>query len=310
VTPRHCLVSLSLIVLAAAALAAESPPRKKVLVIGIDGCRPDALKAARTPNLDRLIRDGVLVENTEIIGDRPTGSDTISGPGWSSILTGVWADKHGVKDNEFRGANYREYPHFFRRLKDARSDAVTVSVVSWPPIHERIVSAADVSLALLGETKDYAKADARVAAEAKRLLVEKNPDALFVYFGNVDETGHKTGFHPAVPEYRQAIEDVDRHIGEVLESIRSRATYGDEDWLVLVCTDHGGRGTGHGDGHAFPEIRMVFLIISGPSAKREPVRENTYLVDVAATALSHLGVALQPEWKLDGRPVGLKGHRD
>ena len=30
---------------------AEDPPSKKVLIIGIDGCRPDALLAAKTPNL-------------------------------------------------------------------------------------------------------------------------------------------------------------------------------------------------------------------------------------------------------------------
>ena len=302
------LTSLSLLLLTSAAVAAESPPHKKVLVIGIDGCRSDALKSAETPNLDRLIREGVLVENTEIIGERPTGSDTISGPGWSSILTGVWADKHGVTDNEFQGANYREYPHFFRRLKDARPDAATASLVSWPPIHERIVTAADVSKALLGETKDYVAADKRVAAEASRLLAEQNPDAVFVYFGNVDETGHKAGFHPTITEYREAIEEVDRHVGTVLESIRSRANYPQEDWLVLVCTDHGGRGTGHGDGHAFPEIRTVFLIISGPSVEREPIRQNTFLVDVVATALKHLGVTIQAEWKLDGQPVGLRIH--
>jgi hypothetical protein len=43
----------------------------------------------------------------------------LAGPGWSSFLTGVWADKHGVNDNTFRGQNYDEYPHFFVHLKRA-----------------------------------------------------------------------------------------------------------------------------------------------------------------------------------------------
>jgi hypothetical protein len=123
---------------------AQSPANNKVLILGIDGCRTDALRRANTPNLDQLIREGAMADTTSVVAERDTGADTVSGPSWSSILTGVWTDKHGVKDNSFRGANYDEYPHFFRRLKDARPGAVTVSLVDWAPIHDKIVSAADV----------------------------------------------------------------------------------------------------------------------------------------------------------------------
>ena len=91
-------------------LPAQQPGPQRVLMIGIDGVRPDALAAARTPNLDRLIRTGAFTDTTQILGTRYSKNDTISGPGWSSILTGVWADKHGVHDNEFTGKNYRMLP--------------------------------------------------------------------------------------------------------------------------------------------------------------------------------------------------------
>ena len=74
---------------------------KKLLLIGIDGCRFDALRSANAPHLDGLIADGVAFEPIRIFPERYREADTISGPGWSSILTGVWADKHGVLDNEF-----------------------------------------------------------------------------------------------------------------------------------------------------------------------------------------------------------------
>ncbi len=76
--------------------------------------------------------------------------------------------------------------------------------------------------------------------------------------------------------------------------------------MILVCTDHGGRGTNHGGGHLFPEVRTVFLIVSGPSAARGRIDQPTQQVDVPATALTHLGVELDPAWKLDGRAVGLR----
>lgn len=285
---------------------AEAAPRKKVLVIGIDGCRTDALLAADAPNLDALIADGAFCDDVRILGPRDTGSDTVSGPGWSSLMTGVWADKHGVLNNRFQGANYTEYPHFFRRLKDARPEAFTASIEDWGMIHKHIVSAADLNADLTSKEKDHAGDDKRVAALAVTTLAERNPEAMFVYFGNVDETGHRKGFHPRVPEYIQAIEDTDKHIGTLLTAMRGRKTAADEDWLVLVCTDHGGAGTDHSKGHTQPEVTTVFMIVSGPAAKRGKLAGPAYLVDVPATALTHLGVAIDPAWKWDGRAVGLK----
>ena len=64
-----------------------------VLVIGVDGLRPDALAAASTPTFDALISNGTYSSNA-------TTSDlTFSGPGWSDLLHGVHRDRHGVATN-------------------------------------------------------------------------------------------------------------------------------------------------------------------------------------------------------------------
>jgi predicted AlkP superfamily pyrophosphatase or phosphodiesterase len=290
------------------ASSAEPSPRvPKVLMVGIDGCRFDAVLAADAPHLDGLVAEGAFADNTLILGPRYEGNDTISGPGWSSLLTGVWADKHGVDDNDFKQPKLRDFPHFFTRLKQARPQAYTLSLVSWPPIHQHIVSGADVTAALtVPGDKQYALGDRLVKLEAVRLLTETDPTAVFVYFGNVDEAGHQHGFHPSVPEYRQAIERTDAHLGDVLEAMRGRATFRQEDWLVLVSSDHGGQGTGHGGGHKIPEILHSFLIVSGATAQRGKITDQTYLVDVPVTALAHLGVRCEPAWQLDGQPRGLR----
>jgi len=127
-----------------------------------------------------------------------------------------------------------------------------------------------------------------------------------VYFGSVDESGHKVGFHPSVNLYVAAIEVVDGQVGQLLKAIDSRPSRAAENWLILVSTDHGGKGTGHGDGHKVPEICTVFLIVSGPAAQQGKIEKQTYLVDLPVTALVHLGVKIDPAWKLDGQAVGLK----
>ncbi|HVU86520.1 MAG TPA: alkaline phosphatase family protein [Pirellulales bacterium] len=301
-----CLVVSFMAGVLAPAAGAANAKTKKVLFLGIDGCRFDSIQAANAPHLDRLMAEGCYDADCQILGDRYQGNDTISGPGWSSILTGVWADKHGVLDNDFKVKHYEEYPHFFARLKEKRPDAVTVSIVSWIPIQQHIVSAADVRELYPPVGKDYVRADEMAAKSAVKHLTEADPTVLFLYIGQVDETGHKDGFHPTVPSYIQAIENADRYIGMVVDAVHARKTFDKEDWLVLVTADHGGKGTGHGGGHNVPEIRNSFVIVSGPDAKRGPLDETTYLVDVPVTALTFLGVAIDPAWHLDGRPIGLK----
>jgi predicted AlkP superfamily pyrophosphatase or phosphodiesterase len=302
--PNRFLLAVAVCLGTAVAAAGE----RKVLLIGIDGCRPDAIDKAATPHLDRLIRGGVMSRNTSILGPRPTGSDTVSGPGWSSIFTGVWADKHGVKDNEFAGKNYHRYPHFFTLLRRAQPNAVTASFCDWKPVHDHILSDATVAEGVTDDLKgaeQWAAADERLARSAATYLRELNPDAVCVYFGHVDETGHAKGFHPSVPEYVAAIERVDSYVGELLAAIDARPTAKDEEWLVIVTTDHGGEGLRHGDGHDVEEIRRVFLIASGPGVKDPGTERQTYLVDAVPTALAWLGVKIDLAWGLDGTPFGV-----
>jgi predicted AlkP superfamily pyrophosphatase or phosphodiesterase len=285
-------------------------PVKKVLYIGIDGTRFDAIERAATPNLDALIANGTHSPTCLILGPRYQKNDTISGAGWSSTLTGVWADKHGVHDNSFQGRKYDAFPHFFARLKEVRPEAKTASFVTWKPIAEYITSAADVSeqfeeKAKGGTVDDYDRYDTQATDAAAKHLTESNPDAVFLYIGQVDVAGHTHGFHPSVPEYVAAIERADKLVGRALAAVKRRKTFADEDWLVVVTSDHGGQGKGHGGGHKIPEILNSFLIVSGPAAKRGTFDEQVYLVDAPVTVLAHLGVKPNEAWKLDGRVVGL-----
>lgn len=304
------LLAFALLALGPVLGIANDSPSRHVLLIGVDGCRPDALQAAKTPNLDKLTSGGLLSLNTSILGPRPTSNDTISGPGWSSIFTGVWSDKHGVIDNSFKGSNYADFPHFFARIREVRPDAVTGSFSDWPPIADNIVSAATVKESpppgKEGGADGYRLGDIEVTKKAVEFLKSHDPVAMCVYLGQIDETGHAKGFHPSVPEYVAAIERVDAHIGEVLAAVAARPDIKNEEWLVIVTTDHGGAGTGHGDGQQNPDIRQVFLIVSGSHLDKTDAERQTFIVDGVATALTWLNIPLDPAWKIDGAPYGLK----
>ncbi len=106
---------------------------KKVLIIGIDGCRSDALQIANTPNLNALINNGIY--SPDALND----DITISGPGWSANLCGVWSNKHQVTDNTFIGDNYANYPSIFRHIEEFNNNLHTVSICNWAPINDYIV---------------------------------------------------------------------------------------------------------------------------------------------------------------------------
>lgn len=235
---------------------------KKVLIIGIDGARSDALVAANTPAIEGLI------ENAIYCPDALNEDITISGPGWSAILCGVWSEKHLVTGNDFNGNDYANYPSFIKRAEDYDSDLHTVSFCHWGPINDHIIQdAADFKLNF--------GSDQEVADQAANYLSVNDPDIVFLHFDDVDHAGHSSGFSPANPTYLTAIEVVDGLIGQVLTALENRPDYEEEDWLILVTTDHGGQGSGHG-GTSFPH-QNVFIIASGKHIQPTVIRrDSTY----------------------------------
>ena len=300
-----CLFLLAVLVPPSSTLQ-SAEHNKYVLAIGIDGLRTDALDAAKTPNIDALKANGSFSNACKILGPRYQKNDTISGPGWTSYLTGVWADKHGVHDNKFGGRKISRYPHFFNLVKQQFPDYRTASFVDWYPIDKYVVTKADVRVGYEAHGSDgYTVFDQHIADRAVKVLAEQDVRASMVYFGATDENGHRFGFHPSVPQYMKSIEKVDQHVGRLIEAIKSRPTYAREDWLILISSDHGGEGKGHGSGHQVPNIHNIYLIVSGASAAKGEFQQQVYLVDLVATALKHLDVPFQPQWQLDGKPVGL-----
>ncbi len=274
----------------------------KVLLIGIDGVRPDVLAEVATPNIDALAAAGWYTDQAR------TTTPSVSGPSWSSMLTGVWPEKHGVTNNNFTGRDYATYPSFLMRVEAARPELATFAALDWVPLAELesepgpvLPAAIDVREVVDGYDLGWPEADGEIAARAARHLGEADPDAMFVYFGHPDETSHRHGSIGA--EYRDAIALADTHVGMVVDAMRARPTFADEDWLVLMSTDHGRRADG-GHGGDSPEEMTIFILASGPATEGWPPPGPAFIVDVAATALDHLGIEIDPDRGLDGVPLG------
>lgn len=276
-------------------LILDSNAQNKVLIIGIDGCRPDAMLAANTPNLDLLWKNGAYTFSAQ--------TDPISSSGicWTAMLTGVWHEKHKVISDEYKNPNIEEYPHFFHRVKEQKPELKTYSVVNWAPLH-KIIQKGDADIA------NYLLTDEKVTKRVADLLQNDNPDVLFVQLDEVDGAGHKYDYVPESKKYLEAIEKADTLVGKMLEAIKKRKTCRKENWLILVSTDHGGSNKGHGKD--IPEHTTIFYIASGKDAKKGEVKEQVNVIDVAVTAMYYLGIQIKESWNLDGKVVGLLLYRN
>jgi predicted AlkP superfamily pyrophosphatase or phosphodiesterase len=299
----------------------------KVLVVGMDGLRFDRLplpqppaggtpislrSPSHAPVLHGLMASGAfgtsLLPYGEADGQAEHGPSTSmaytdSGPGWSSILTGVWPDRHGVTGNDFAGADYARYPDFLTRAATSRPGLRTAAAVSWPALVRRgtLGAAIDRRRRYNGERRGYRTADRRVARTALRWLTKHDPDVVFVYFGATDEAGHATG--PLSPAYDRALLAQDAHLGRLLAAIDARRTdprRSAEHWTVLVTTDHGHLDTGGHGGDSRAE-REVFVVLAEPGRTDGTRLDSPRLIDIAPTVLDRLGIPVDPAWGLQGR---------
>ncbi|MCL7985822.1 MAG: alkaline phosphatase family protein [marine benthic group bacterium] len=282
-----------------ATVQAQSVTDARVLVVGIDGVRVDMLARADTPVLDSLAESGFFSDEAK------TRVRTVSGPGWSSMLTGVRTAKHGVDSNDFSGNRYADWPDFLTRLEAARPELGTFAVLDWPPLGTTdsggplISDAIDHKLNFDGEADGYDHADSMSVVAAAEHLRSGDVHAAFVYLGDPDVVSHATdSFSDA---YRASIETADTRLGLLLAALRARPGYERENWLILVSTDHGRNDAG-GHGGNSPSETTIFFLAAGPSVTPHRTDCPPEIVDVAATALAHMGIVAEG---LDGKPRGL-----
>lgn len=260
----------------------------RLLFVGIDGVRSDALQVAQAPMIDLLRRHGAWTYEAN------TQSETVadSSAGWSTLYAGVGATLHGVLDNASAGDRDWSYPTFAWRLRHEHGHAGMMAA-QWAPA-ARALHEPDAFEEILGGD------GAQVAAGLSAAL-RGSPRAVYLtHFDDVDHEGHATGFSPSNPRYVAAIEGVDGFIGELLDAILARPTLASEDWLFVVATDHGGEGTSHGPRDR-PNQRIPFVVASARGPVGQFLTRDVQQVDVAPTIFAHFGVTPSPSWRLTGQ---------
>lgn len=312
--------SLGLITCVAVSHAAPLPPPDapqanphKALLIGVDGLQYEklrqAIKQGMAPNLARLQLAKSYVGG---IDGTTTEQTTGSGPGWTTILTGSWVDRHKVPSNNDEWRN--QAPSVFKQLKLAAPQRKTASIVSWNTINHNFTD--DIANGYIDLAVDCAEDDQCVADKTGEELEHGQSDLVFVHLDETDTVGHRDGFSPA---YQQAIQSVDNHVGQLLAALsRRQVTHPQENWLVIVAPDHGRRlPDGHDHGKQTLSEKTTFIALNKPGNAQltapiahptNPAHKGLYgyasQADITPTLLAHLGaLPAAAQYSMDGLPL-------
>ena len=273
----------------------ELPSARKsdhVVIISIDGLRPDAIGKFGARTLQRLMREGSYSLTAQTI----LPSKTL--PSHTSMLTGVDADEHGITWNSdetdehghvnvptvfglAKAAGY-ETAAFFSKTKFHHLEAPgTIDYVKSPG--SGFLQGKYSWRQTVGYVEDYLESE------------REAPHLMFVHIGETDYAGHMYGWMSRV--YHQAVLEADRAVAEIIDEANDR--FGGGNYTLIVTADHGGHGRDHGSSD--PRDTTIPWIVWGKGVTPGTALPAIRTMDTAATALWILGVDTPANWI--GTPV-------
>lgn len=293
---------------------------KKVVFVIVDGISTDMLQKAPTPFLDSIANTGSYTK--AYVGGKKGGysqTPTISAVGYSSLLTGTWVNKHNVYGNSIKKPNYN-YPTIFKVFKDQYPSKKTAIFSTWLDNRTKLIEGesetknVELDYAFDGleiDTINYPhdaykqyikKIDNDVADDAARYIKTDAPDLSWVYLEYTDDVGHGLGDSPQLDD---AITYEDALVGKIWNAIKIREAKFNEDWLLVVTTDHGrSPKDGRHHGGQTDRERATWIVTNEKNTNNYFKNETLAITDIYPTMLRFLNIDVSKDiaYEIDGTP--------
>ncbi len=253
----------------------------RVVILSIDGLRPDAISLAPMPNLLKLMQSGAYSLSAQTV------YPSLTLIAHASMLSGLCPAKHGVDWNDYlpergyaRGTDLFDLAHAAGLKTYMYVTKKKLTQVTEPSSLDKFVFVNDRDTVLMD-----------------RLLEEFPQDfnVLFIHFGITDGMGHSYGW--LSPQQLSVLFRADEALGQFLKELDARNLR--NDTLIIVTADHGGHASTHGSNS--PEDMTIPWVAAGPGIAPKQLTSFIQTTDTAATAAFALGLSIPPEW--DGAPV-------
>ncbi len=249
----------------------------KVILISIDGMRPDGLLQCGNPFVDVLLKESSYCLSGKAV------YPSVTLPCHMSMFHSVPPERHGITTNLYT-PQVRPVSGLFEQLHNAGK--VSAMFYGWEELRD-IGRPGSLSWASYINCFSEEHTDGILTDRALECIDKHHPDFVFLYMVETDDKGgHGVGWmSETYLEYiRIAIENVKR----VYEAVR-------EEYTIIITADHGGHGRGHGED--VPEdMTIPMLCLGKPFAPGKRIPE-TGLLDIAPTIATLTGVPIPREWE-------------
>jgi len=254
---------------------------EKVILISIDGMRPDGFLNCKNPFAEKMMELGAYSLSAKSM------NPSVTLPCHLSIFHSVPPVRHGITTNTYIPFA-RPINGLFEQIKMA--GGVSAMYYGWEPLRD--VSRPS-SLTFSGYINAYAEehTDGKLTDMALERIEKSKPDFVFLYMVETDEKGgHDSGWMSDT--YLDYINCAVDNVRRVYEAV------GDE-YTIIVTADHGGHDRSHGS--ELPEDMTIPQFYIGKRFTPGKVLEDISLLDIAPTVADIMSVPCAPEW--EGRSV-------
>lgn len=255
----------------------------KVLLILVDGMRPDAASACGAPEFEALLRSGTYTFHGKTV------FPPVTLPCHISLFHSIDPTRHGTYDNIYVQP-VQPIDGLIERL--AAEKKTSAFFYTWEQLRDLCTPGKHLSFSwFMSQSAFPCAAAERQATEAAKSHIQKfAPDFAFLYLGNTDAVGHDHGWMS--PEYLDAVKMAYERIREVLDDLP-------KDYVTIIAADHGGHDRMHGIN--IPEdMTIPISFLGGPFAAGREL-DACSILDLAPTIADLIGIAPDEGW--EGRSI-------
>ena len=251
--------------------------KNKVILISIDGMRPDGMKNCGNPYVKELEKLCAYSYTAQSM------SPSVTFPCHFSMAHSVTPQRHGILTNTYV-PQVRPVKGIFEKIHDA--GGISSMFYGWEPLRD---------IALPGSLKfstfinAYMKesSDTALTDEAISNIEEQDPDFVFLYMVETDEKGgHDNGWMSE--EYLRRISIAIDNVKRMIERFGDR-------YSVIVMADHGGHDRSHGS--LMPEDMTIPLFFFGKEFDAGEISKQLSLLDIAPTIAKLMDITPEKEWE-------------
>ncbi|MBQ7917080.1 MAG: alkaline phosphatase family protein [Firmicutes bacterium] len=253
----------------------------KVILISIDGMRPDGVLQCGNPYVQELMQIGSYTL------DAQTVYPSVTMPCHTSMFHGVSPERHGMLSSKHL-LPIDAVPGIMEQVRAANKAAAMF--YNWEPLR-KISQPGSLNHAFFIDAYVEEYTDNVVTQRALECVQQYHPDFVFLYMLETDDKGgHNCGW--MTPTYLHYLHNAINNVKKVQETI------GDE-YIIIVTADHGGHDCTHGT--TMPEDMTIPMFFLGEPFQPGKELHGVSILDLAPTIAKILHLDTPSEW--EGNPL-------